>query len=77
MSPEIVRALAAGLGLPPTRVQEAAAYQYTGYIARPAGTGVAVHEPGARTDRARQKVRQWDEEETGAQTSKDNPTQGT
>lgn len=62
--PEVVRAVAAGLGLPLGRVQAAAAYQYTGHVATPVGPGVAVHTPGARsTALAHETVGRWEKEE--------------
>lgn len=63
ISPQIVRAIAAGLGLRLARVAAAAAYQYTGLIASPAGTGTAIHAPGASTARAEEIVAGWEEEE--------------
>lgn len=46
ISPKLIRAIAAGLGLNVERVQAAAAYQYTGYVASPLAGGTAVHMPG-------------------------------
>lgn len=50
LSPELVGAIAAGLGLPSRRVQAAAAYQYTGLVATPVDGGVVLHEPGLAAD---------------------------
>lgn len=44
-SPELVGAIAAGLGLPPLRVRIAAAYQYTGLVATPVDGGFVLHNP--------------------------------
>lgn len=65
----LVRAIAAGLGLPLARVQAAAAYQYTGYVATRVNGGTVVHDPGAVTDdlpRSRAALARWDEEESEA-----------
>jgi hypothetical protein len=50
LSPELVGAIAAGLGLPPGRVQAAAAYQYTGLVATLVEGAAVLHEPGVDTD---------------------------
>lgn len=47
ISPQLIRAVAAGLRLPVERVQLAAAYQFTGYTATRSGAGTTVHPPGA------------------------------
>lgn len=48
INPRIVSAVAAGLALPPLRVQAAAAYQFTGYhLASGVEGGVVIHEPGS------------------------------
>lgn len=65
ISPGLIRAIAAGLGLPPERVQRAAAYQYTGYIATQHAGGTIVHEPGVTLDqmpKARAVLERWDTE---------------
>lgn len=64
VDPRLVGAIAAGLGLDPQRVQAAAAYQYTGYVASRVVGGVAVLEPGAEPGRlAEEAVDRWDREE--------------
>lgn len=64
VDPHLVGAIAAGLGLPPERVQAAAAYQYTGYVASRVAGGVAVHEPGRKPGpRAEETISRWDKEE--------------
>lgn len=64
VDPQLVGAVAAGLGLDPQRVQAAAAYQYTGYVASRVAGGVVVHEPGVRPGgRAGEVIDRWDEEE--------------
>lgn len=50
LSPELVEAIAAGLGLPPQRVQAAAAYQYTGLVASYVDGGVVLHDPAVDAD---------------------------
>lgn len=47
---EIVGAVAAGLGLPPERVQAAAAYQYLGMVVTRVGGGLVIHAPGVEAD---------------------------
>lgn len=64
VDPQLVGAIAAGLGLDPQRVQAAAAYQYTGYVASHVAGGVAVHEPGVEPGRrAQEAVERWGREE--------------
>ncbi|MBZ6258799.1 hypothetical protein KVH22_25120 [Streptomyces olivaceus] len=43
----VVGAIAAGLGLPPLRVQIAAAYQTTGLVVSEVQGGLVAHQPGA------------------------------
>lgn len=52
VDPAIVRAVAAGLGLPEERVQAAAAYQYTGLVATRVGGGYVLHDPAVEGDTA-------------------------
>lgn len=60
----IVGAVAAGLGLDLLRVQAAAAYQYTGFVASDVAGGVAVHELGRKPGpRAAEAIAGWDKEE--------------
>lgn len=65
LSPDLVRAIAAGLGMPPERVQRAAAYQYTGYVATELGGGTVLHRPGQAVDmsKAAAVFARWDKEE--------------
>ncbi|WP_425244815.1 hypothetical protein [Streptomyces sp. NEAU-NA10] len=64
LSPELVRAVAEGLGIPPERAQRAAAYQYAGYVATDTGKGTIVHEAGAEPgDKAQAVLDRWDQEE--------------
>lgn len=67
LSPDLIRAIAAGLGLPAERVQRAAAFQYTGYIATDYAGGTIVHEPGVTLDqmpKARAVLDRWAAEDT-------------
>jgi len=65
LSPELVRAVAAGLGIPPERAQRAAAYQYAGYVATETSRGTVVHEAGARPGEKTQAVLdRWHQEES-------------
>lgn len=65
LSPELVRAVAAGLGIPPERAQRAAAYQYAGYVATETPKGTVVHEAGAEPgEKTRAVLERWDEEES-------------
>lgn len=70
LSPDLVNAVAAGLGLPPERVQRAAAFQYTGYHpSAPVGAGVVVGGAGATLDdlsKSRALVDGWEAEEEAA-----------
>lgn len=50
LSPELVRAIAAGLGLPRWRVQAAAAYQYTGLVATSVDGGIVLHDATVEAD---------------------------
>lgn len=52
IDPELVRAVAAGLGLPEERVQAAAAYQYTGLVATRVAGGYVIHDPAVEGDTA-------------------------
>jgi hypothetical protein len=66
--PDLIRAVAAGLGLPADRVQRAAAYQYTGYLATDLGGGTVIHRHGMaadQMDKARSFLDRWDKEEQG------------
>jgi hypothetical protein len=64
LSPELVRAVAAGLGIPPERAQRAAAYQYAGYVTTDMGNGTVVHEAGAEPgEKVRAVLERWDQEE--------------
>ncbi|MBH1938622.1 hypothetical protein I5Q34_30925 [Streptomyces sp. AV19] len=65
VNPELIRAIATGTGLPLKRVQAAAAYQFTGYVATELGEGVVLHEPGVGGDfpKARAVLEHWAEEE--------------
>lgn len=67
VNPELVRALAAGLGLPLERVQAAAAYQFTGFVTSELAGGRAVHMPGANVEdapKSRALMDSWAEEES-------------
>lgn len=67
ISPPLIRAVAAGLGLPPHRVQAAAAFQYTGYVTSELAGGTAVHMPGVDTSKAPKAkaiMDAWAEEES-------------
>lgn len=69
VSPELVRAVAAGLSLPLSRVQAAAAYQFTGFVASQVGGATVVHDPGvspADMPLTRATVERWGEEEDGS-----------
>lgn len=64
--PDLVRAMAAGLGLTEKRVQVAAAYQYTGLVATDYAGGTILHEPGVTLDqmpKARAVLDRWAAEE--------------
>lgn len=50
IDPEVVRAVAAALGLPEKRVQAAAAYQYTGLVVTEVAGGMVLHDPGVKGD---------------------------
>ncbi|MEV6105754.1 hypothetical protein AB0M28_13705 [Streptomyces sp. NPDC051940] len=67
LSPELVRAVAAGLGIPEGRAQAAAALQYAGYRGIPVGNGVAVAGPDADGEGGLPKsqafVDRWEAEE--------------
>jgi hypothetical protein len=52
IDPELVRAVAAGIGLPEERVQAAAAYQYTGLVATEVAGGYVIHAPAVGGDTA-------------------------
>lgn len=64
-SPDLIRAIAAGLGLAPERVQRAAAYQYTGYVATELRGGTVLSQPDTPVDYSRPEAvfARWDEEE--------------
>lgn len=70
VSPALVGAIAVGLRLPLQRVQAAAAYQYTGYVATELESGTVVHEPGAGAEnsKARAILDRWAEEESETST---------
>lgn len=66
ISPELVRAVAAGLSVDPDRAARAAALQYTGYVATNVGSGVVLRDADADDDempRARAIVDRWEQEE--------------
>lgn len=66
LSPDLIRAIAAGLGLPTERVQRAAAFQYTGYVATELRGGTALHEPGITPEqmpKAQAALERWAAEE--------------
>lgn len=67
LSPELVGAVAAGLGLDLERVARAAAYQYAGYRSVPLEGGAVVHREAGAPDSslAREQAveARWDEEE--------------
>lgn len=70
VSPPLIRAIAAGLGLNERRVQAAAAFQYTGYVATDLPGGTAVHAPGADASNAPKSqaiMGRWAEEESQVQ----------
>ncbi|MEU3282143.1 hypothetical protein [Streptomyces antibioticus] len=50
VDPSIVRAVAAALRLPRTRVQAAAAYQYTGLVLTEVAGGMVLHNPAVEGD---------------------------
>jgi hypothetical protein len=50
LTPELVGAIAAGLGLPLRRVQAAAAYQYTGLVVAAVDGGIVLHAPSVEAD---------------------------
>lgn len=52
VDPAIVRAVAAGLGLPEGRVMAAAAYQYTGLVVTQVAGGYVIHDPAVEGDTA-------------------------
>jgi hypothetical protein len=67
VAPDVVRAVAAGLGLPVDRVQAAAAYQFTGFVSTATERGVIVHMPGvdaSEAPKSRAVLDRWDEEES-------------
>lgn len=67
VSPQLIRAIAAGLGLDQRRVQAAAAFQYTGYVRSELEGGTVVHLPGvdvASAPKSRAIVDSWTEEES-------------
>ncbi|MFD8075868.1 hypothetical protein ACFV3E_24830 [Streptomyces sp. NPDC059718] len=66
ISPELVRAVAAGVGVPQERAARAAALQYTGYVATELGGGVVLHDPEAEADSlaSRSYLDRWDEEQS-------------
>lgn len=67
ISPRLIRAIAAGLGLHPQRVQAAAAFQYAGYVSSGLAGGTAVHMPGVNVDDAPKSqaiMESWAEEES-------------
>jgi hypothetical protein len=66
ISPELVRAIAAGLNVAPARAARAAALQYTGYVATELGQGVVLHDAGAPESdmpQARTILDRWEKEE--------------
>lgn len=66
LSPELVRAIAAGLSVPPTRAQAAAALQYAGYAPRALNGATVLREldaPESDMEPERSVVEQWDKEE--------------
>lgn len=69
VSPEVVRAVAYVLGLPEQRVQEAAAYQYTGLVPTEVAGGLVLHDPaaGGDTPGSERAVRQQRERERDAE----------
>lgn len=66
ISPKLIGAVAAGLGLPLRRVQAAAAFQFTGYVATDVAGGTVVHMPGVDASKASKSkaiLDAWNEEE--------------
>lgn len=68
LNPELVRAIAAGLRIPPERAGAAAAYEFAGFVASGAEGGIVVHEEGSDVSdapKSRAKMSSWEEEESG------------
>ncbi|MEU3219983.1 hypothetical protein [Streptomyces sp. NPDC006971] len=66
LNPELVRAIAAGLRIPPERAAAAAAYEFAGYVAAGVEGGTVVHEEGAdisEASKSRAIMASWGEEE--------------
>ncbi|MFG2993991.1 hypothetical protein ACGFZK_32650 [Streptomyces sp. NPDC048257] len=67
VNPELVRAMAAGLKLPLSRVQAAAAFQFTGFLTSDLGGGKVVHMPDADVadaPKSRAKMADWADDES-------------
>lgn len=67
LSPELVRAIAKGLGIEPLRAARAAAVQYAGYIPEDVAGGTVVRESGApASDLAAERnlIKLWDDEDS-------------
>jgi hypothetical protein len=66
LTPALVRAVAAAIGVTPSRAQLAAAVQYAGYSPTPTSGGVVLRGAGAPpTDLAAERavIQRWDKEE--------------
>lgn len=66
INPRIVGAVAAGLGISPTRVRAAAAYQFTGYhVASNVAGATVIHEPGSNPEgsKTREVLDSWERED--------------
>lgn len=66
LTPELVRAIAAGLRVAPLRAQRAAAIQYAGFPATALDGGQVLREPGSPNvplEAERALIQDWDKEE--------------
>ncbi|TXS78646.1 hypothetical protein [Streptomyces sp. sk2.1] len=66
LNPGLVRAIAAGLRVPPERAAAAAAYEFAGFVATGVEGGTVVHEEGAdipEASKSRAIMASWGEEE--------------
>ncbi len=66
VNPKLVRAIAAGIRMPLERVQAAAAFEFTGYVATKVDGGTLIHAPGvdaADTPKAQAILERWAKEQ--------------
>lgn len=65
LTPELVRAIAAGLGVPATRAQRAAAFQYAGYVPQDVDGATVLRDadaPDVDLAAERDIVARWDKD---------------